>query len=892
MKKILLSMILFVGLLTAVLPVSAGAEEVTDHEQLTGYVTSGGCVAATVTIGRNTKMTVDLVCTASNAITDLVDSNGKVSPKSTMKHYPEGDYKYGYYVTYELTPGEYQIRILPNHYSFTGGKYKLDVWMTYDNHQHNYSTRGEVVAPTCARDGYTKYYCSCGEYTKRELVDSLPHTIVDDPEIAPTCITTGKTAGTHCSKCGTAIVAQKTIPLLEHDPVDGICRMCEDPCGVCGDNAKWILKQETGVLHIYGSGAMYGWDSFFDVPWEKYQYGDILAAEVVSGITSIGQYAFGSCRDMTSVTIPQSVTTIGDSAFRNCESLAKITIPSSVTSIGYAAFSGCEALTSIAIPNSVADIGDCLLSGCSSLTSVSFPKNITAINYAMFQDCTSLEEIRIPDTVTLIDQRAFEGCKKLTEILIPKSVTQIERYAFNNCKALQTIHFDGDSPVMDEDAFFQVTATAICYDDREGWNMSTMQDYGGEITWNCLHNYKSVVKKPTCLEQGYTTYTCGCGHIALGDYVPATGHSMSGVGCQKCDYMGDKAGDGVYWELLPDGTLLITGNGAITQKTWYGYRYKIQSVKIAEGVTSICKNAFEDCDDMTQIVLPGSLTAIGSDAFADCSSLTSIKIPEGVTRIEEGTFSGCSKLESVVLPSSLTYIGESAFAYCKSLSTVVIPANVKNIGAECFYIDYAKGMGSIKFLGDAPSIGRYAFFTGVQWFTAYYPKGNTTYTSSVKQKYGAANITWNEYTLCSEHSFRNWETTREPDCDTEGVRMHTCAKCYIQETEMIPALGHDYGSWKVHRIATTKDPGEERRFCSRCSYYESRAIGEIIVPGDFDGDDKVTGTDAVYLLWHTLHPKQFPVNKNADVTGDKKVNDGDALYLLWHCLYPKEYPLQ
>ena len=39
------------------------------------------------------------------------------------------------------------------------------------------------------------------------------------------------------------------------------------------------------------------------------------------------------------------------------------------------------------------------------------------------------------------------------------------------------------------------------------------------------HNYASVVTAPTCTEQGYTTYTCDCGHTYVDTYVAATGHT-------------------------------------------------------------------------------------------------------------------------------------------------------------------------------------------------------------------------------------------------------------------------------------------------------------------------------------------------------------------------------
>ncbi len=40
-----------------------------------------------------------------------------------------------------------------------------------------------------------------------------------------------------------------------------------------------------------------------------------------------------------------------------------------------------------------------------------------------------------------------------------------------------------------------------------------------------VHAYQTAVKKPTCTEGGYTTYTCGCGDSYQGNYTNPTGHS-------------------------------------------------------------------------------------------------------------------------------------------------------------------------------------------------------------------------------------------------------------------------------------------------------------------------------------------------------------------------------
>lgn len=82
------------------------------------------------------------------------------------------------------------------------------------------------------------------------------------------------------------------------------------------------------------------------------------------GVKVIGDVAFGGCKSLTNINIPNSVTTIGYSAFVSCDSLVNINIPNSVTTIGEYAFDGCESLVNINIPNSVTTIEDGAFAGC------------------------------------------------------------------------------------------------------------------------------------------------------------------------------------------------------------------------------------------------------------------------------------------------------------------------------------------------------------------------------------------------------------------------------------------------------------------------------------------------------------------------------------------------
>ena len=181
--------------------------------------------------------------------------------------------------------------------------------------------------------------------------------------------------------------------------------------------------------------------------------GKLTSITIPNSVTSIGYCAFEDCDNLTSIIvdknnpiydsrndcnaiietktntliagckntlIPNSVTSIGNYAFEDCKNLTSITIPNSVTSIGYRAFYWCSNLTSITIPNSVTSIGDWAFSGCSKLTSITIPNSVTSIGYRAFDDCDNITSIKIPKSVTSIGASAFSGCDKLTKIYIPR----------------------------------------------------------------------------------------------------------------------------------------------------------------------------------------------------------------------------------------------------------------------------------------------------------------------------------------------------------------------------------------------------------------------------------------------------------------------------------------
>ena len=174
--------------------------------------------------------------------------------------------------------------------------------------------------------------------------------------------------------------------------------------------------------------------------------------------------------------------------------------------------------------------------------------------------------------------------------------------------------------------------------------------------------------------------------------------------------------DNLTWTLDADGTLTISGTGAMKDYADYlsdgnrspvdnnskikkvviekgvtsigNYAFSrcwgLKSITIPDGITSIGDHAFDSCINLRSITLPDSITSIGMWEFYNCWNVPSIIIPDGVTSIEDFTFNSCISLTSITIPNSVTNIKSSAFHNCADLTSITIPDSVTSIGYAAF----------------------------------------------------------------------------------------------------------------------------------------------------------------------------------------------------------------
>ncbi len=96
--------------------------------------------------------------------------------------------------------------------------------------------------------------------------------------------------------------------------------------------------------------------------------GDMVITEVriPKSVTSIGEYAFAECPNLTKVVI-KGGNFIGRSAFRDCKALLTLKLPSDLESIDDFAFEGCTMLGTVKIPKGLTHIGTDAFMGCERL---------------------------------------------------------------------------------------------------------------------------------------------------------------------------------------------------------------------------------------------------------------------------------------------------------------------------------------------------------------------------------------------------------------------------------------------------------------------------------------------------------------------------------------------
>ncbi len=444
-------------------------------------------------------------------------------------------------------------------------------------------------------------------------------------------------------------------------------------------------------------------DSVINIGRYAFAYDSSLYTVYISDTSKLARISFASfaLSGIQTMRIPANVSTVAQYAFEGCKQLTSVTFAagSKLQSISAYFFLGCDSIQNITFENGSAltSIQAHGLEGMKNLTSIDFgDAKLTNIDNYAFRYCSSLATLNLPDTLINIGRFAFYKCTALSSLTVPETIEHIGSYAFHgtdNC----ALYFSGaELPFyLDEN-----------WDDGlSGYYVGVSQTVeSGDWKYAILKNGKTAILEYLGNEKNIDLRTLNIGEIST-----IGGYAFYGKNLESI--------------ILPESLTQI-------QRYAFAENTALAGITIPANVKYIAKYAFHNTGIMNLTFMGSNVSVIEQYAFAYTRKLTSVTLPAGIvklgtyvfyrsgiesvvfaagttlTEIPEGAFSG-TKLSEVTIPDSVTLVNHNAFRDCTalcrltlgagenlrlmsnvfyntSLAAVHIPANVEYIGEYCF----------------------------------------------------------------------------------------------------------------------------------------------------------------------------------------------------------------
>ena len=396
-----------------------------------------------------------------------------------------------------------------------------------------------------------------------------------------------------------------------------------------------------------------------------------------------------------------------------------------VVAIGANSFANAQ-ITAVTIPDTVTTIGTNAFRHCVNLGSVTLGTNLLNIQSMAFFQCAALTSITFPNSTTDIGDSAFAS-SGLTNVSLGAGTSAIGTGAFYGCAKLTSVTLPNGLCSIGPNAFANCTQLPAIEIPGGVTNI-------GASTFTACANLASIT-----VDSGNVTYGSVdgilfdrtrnalvlCPQGKMGDFsIPDGTASIDSQAFQNCN--------GITNVVMPSS---VTNMGQQT----FRYCSNLNAVTFSTNLPIIGPSAFMYCGKLTNAPIPNGVVEIGSFAFCGCSTLSCAIIPDTVTDIEPYAFNGCGLTSfNLKIGNSVTNIGERAFLACYGLTAnVIIPRSVVNIG------DYALAnlwkIPAFYFEGDPPTIAANTFWNEPNT-KAYYLPGASGWTNTFG---GLTTVLWN-----------------------------------------------------------------------------------------------------------------------------------------------------
>lgn len=413
-------------------------------------------------------------------------------------------------------------------------------------------------------------------------------------------------------------------------------------------------------------------------------------------ITHIGNSAFYECSGLTTFTIPSQVTQIEDEAFLDCWNLASIYFAGTAPQLGVDVFDGIgsgfkiyflhaneqgfndddrpmwvelqsklveyNGLFTFDIRSETVSISDypTTETGVLTVPDTLVGKPVTRVGPFGFANCTGLTEVILPDSVTSISDKGFEGCSGLNRMVLPPNLEYIGVQAFKDCTGIGTLTFTDEILQIKFGAFWGCSNLKSVFFDGRSPSLGTNVFYNTHAGFTVY--YRDGVAGFEAPWNGLTpvAYTLPYSIRVVNEEIEIT------------DYPEDEPG-----------------------------AVDILSKIVGKPVTRIAKQAFRSCSEITSVSIPASVSYIGVDdfygVFYACLKLDDISVAPGIHDYSSLDGVLFNKVKTTLIhyparksgphyevPNSVEQIDPRAFEFSDYVKTVIFPESLTSIGRAAF----------------------------------------------------------------------------------------------------------------------------------------------------------------------------------------------------------------
>ena len=315
----------------------------------------------------------------------------------------------------------------------------------------------------------------------------------------------------------------------------------------------------------------------------------------------------------------------------------------------------------------------------------------------------------MPMSVKYMGNCAFKSCKALTEVSSPKALTTMENGCFEDCQNLQHFTLFDHVVKIGNTAFKNTAITQMRIP-------NSVRQIGDEAFANTVIESIDI---PDGMEDINPRAFEGCKNLQSINVSPQNSHYCNVDGSL---YIKDKTVI-IRVPVIKSGTYKVPEGVIGIGKNAFSECQKISEVQLPKSLVRIGEGAFRNCKNIGTMVLPASLQTLDKAAFAgsglrsidisgvkelneeifvNCGNLSEVKLPV-LEQLPASIFEGCSALTAIELPKNLKSIGKTAFKGCQRLTKIDFPQSLTTIEDEAFYD--CQSLESVEFPKPVTTIG-------------------------------------------------------------------------------------------------------------------------------------------------------------------------------------------